>query len=102
VGEAARARAEVVREIEPQESRDAEARVLLDVDELMRDQRPACGRSARDLPSAAAREEDVVSDDEGPGAKQACGEMREGSRVEPRRGRQSDCRSVAEDLRSVE
>jgi len=102
VGEAARPRAEVVGEIEAQESRDAEARVLLDVGELVREQHAARGRTARNLASAPAREEDVASDDEGPGAKQPRGEMREGSRVEPRRIRQSDWRRVADDLRSVE
>jgi len=102
MGEAAYAGAEVVREVEPQESRGAEARILLDVDELVREEHAAGGRAARDLPAADAREEDVASDDEGAGSKEPRGEMREGSRVEARGRRQSDWRSVAEDFRSVE
>lgn len=98
----ARARTEVVRDVEAQEPGDAESRVLLDVDELMREKRAPFARAARDLPSAAAREEDVAADDEGLRVKQARREIRKGSEVEPGRGRQSDWRSVAEDFRSVE
>jgi hypothetical protein len=102
VREAARPRAEVIGEVASEEPRGAEARVLLDVGELVREERPACRRSAPDLAPARPREEDVASDDEGFGAQDPRRKVREGTGVEASRRGQRDCRSVADDLRSVE
>jgi len=68
----------------------------------VREQRPARCRAETDFASGGAREENVAADDERLRADRARRETREGSRMESGRGGQSDWRSVADDLRSVE